>query len=155
MKKIGIISLILLLSITFAKAQSVELEDNIKADTLSSNFGKNRFFYMHNTIGYGVNIINQSDVYEAEQPGSGCFMFGYNFKWKANNLLAFGFDLMWNSYDYQLKQDDNKLFPDSLKHDKQKIMFNDIAISPYIRINFDVKRGDYLGYYLDLELWSA
>jgi len=155
MKKVFIISLLILSSITFANAQSVVLEDNVKADTLIPSFGKNRLFYMHNTIGYGVNFLNQSGVYETELSGSGNFMFGYTFKWKANNLLAFGFDLMWNTYDYKLKQDDNKLFPDSLKHEKQKIIFSDIAVSPFIRINFDKKRGDFLGYYLDLGGYGA
>jgi Outer membrane protein beta-barrel domain len=154
MKKILVITLSFMLCVSFVNAQVV-LEKDAKADTLVPSFGKNRFFYMHNTIGYGVNILNQSNAYETELPGSGNFMFGYTFKWKVSNFFAFGFDLMWNSYDYQLKQDDNKLFPDSLTHDKQKIMFNDISVSPYIRINFDVKRGNYLGYYLDLGGYGA
>lgn len=155
MKKTLLLILLCSFGISMLSAQNPLISENPKADTLTPNFGKNRAFYMHGTIAYGVNILNQSDSYEVDPIGSGNFMFAYTFKWRINQLLSGGFDLAYNLYDYKITQDDGKIYPDTIEHEKQNIICNDIGVAPYLRINFDLKRGDHLGYYLDLGAYGG
>jgi hypothetical protein len=129
-----------------------EMEENI----YENDFGPNRRRYNHPYVGFGVTY----DIYEsgfADNIVMGLphrsFMFssGYTAKLKLSRVFSLGFDYSLNAKNISVTQigQINQL-SDANTFNREKFSFFNLGAAPWLRINFDKKRGDVLGKYIDL-----
>jgi len=153
MKRIlGLIVLLVVLG-SSAQAQTKIRQYNRLTDTLpDTESGPNMKRHKQIYMSYGVMPIGAS-----EDPGadivpflSNEFQFGYRYKRKLASFFAVGFDLGYSHRSYRLDQDSSKVFPTSKLVKMEKITYDGLQVGLYMRFNFDVNRGNYLGNYLDL-----
>ena len=118
-------------------------------------WGNNRLHNLSVNIGFGSYII----IFEAEElkvypVRSNSSHVGLRYKLRFCNFYAWGLDLNWNTSNYSIKQNSNNIFPDTLTHHKENFNFHNIGLGYYNRFNFDVKRGNIIGKYLDIGIWG-
>ncbi len=65
-------------------------------------------------------------------------------------FYAIGYDIHFSSMNYRLDQkSSSKIVPNNIKHDKEKLRFNNLGIELYNRFNVG-RRGDRVGQFIDL-----
>ena len=131
-------------------AQTKLLEIDHKKDTIPHTSGPNLKLYTHFFLGYGF-------VAGASEPGakikygfSNDLSFGMRRKRKISALYSLGFDFFYHVTAFHLVQDSTKILPNGLLHDKEKFKFNMFSLGFYNRFNFDTKRGNYMGNFIDI-----
>ncbi|MBN2612059.1 MAG: hypothetical protein JXB00_10930 [Bacteroidales bacterium] len=112
--------------------------------------GQNTKSFGHLFVNYGL-IIDPSDGSDIEikMPNSRLGAFGYRHKFKVSGFYSFGFELGMRFSHYQIKQTEDKVFPNPVIHDKEKIKIYSGSLGLYNRFNFG-KRGNSIGKYIDL-----
>lgn len=131
-------------------SQNVLFEQNVLADTVKSKAGPNLKNYVHFYFGYGIMVgPSDGDGAEISTGASSNFELGVRYKYKISNLYSFGLNLSYNFYSYRIKQESDKIFPDTIIHDKEKFMLSSLSLGVYNRFNFG-RRGNVIGRYLDL-----
>jgi hypothetical protein len=80
---------------------------------------------------------------------------GFLYKLRIASFFSTGLQLTYANYGYNFVKDSNKIFPDSLFHKKQSLRFGLLQGEYFLRINFDPKRGNILGKYLDFFAWAG
>ena len=133
-----------------ALSQEVLFEVEVDNDTVPAKFGKNLALFTHLYVGGGL-VLGESDNDSAEivVGSSNQFKIGVRHKWKITKHYAFGLDLSYDLTDFRLDQNDRKILPDSIQHDKEKINFNNLNLELYQRINFG-RRGNDVGNFIDI-----
>ena len=106
---------------------------DLEALTLKKR-GPNQDKYSHLFIGYGFVTGTDNDSSEIIYGKSGVFTLGYLFKWRLAKWSELGFDVAYHRTAYHLKQDSAKTVPTPSLHKKEKIIFNSLQTSPFIRI---------------------
>ncbi len=149
---------ILLVLILFSSfnifSQNVLLEENPINDTLIPKTGPNLKRFNLFCFGYEVIADNFSNQTATVRNGaSSVFYFGYRHKMKINNFWSVGYGLNLNSSTYSIKQNVKKIFPDSLKHKRERLMVSGLGFQLFTRFNFD-KRGNKIGKYLDVGCYA-
>lgn len=136
---------------TAADAQTLLMSNNVKRDTTSPDRGPNRKHFSQWFLTEGF-IIGQPESEGAEviQGRSTQIEFGYRYKRRVNQTLAWGYEIWFNRRNYLLKQDSSKTFPDNILHKKEKFQLNTFRGGLYTRINLNRYRGEFLGTYLDI-----
>ena len=147
-KLLTIVSTFLLL-FNFINAQDVLLEENLKNDTIVSKIGKNKKHFKHLYFDLGFFAGNSENGAEIQYGKSHTYTAGFNYKYRVSNFYSIGANINLGAMTFSLKQNDNKLLPDSVLHDKEKFEFNNIGIGIYNRFNFG-KRGNSIGKYLEI-----
>ncbi len=79
---------------------------------------------------------------------------GFRYKLKLTELYSIGYDLGYTRFNYNIHQENAKLFPNNIPHDKEKIVINNLNLELYNRINFK-KRGNQIGTYFDVGIYGA
>lgn len=149
--------LILLVSIDL-NAQVILLQEDVIADTVQSTEGPNRERYKSTYTSFGL-LFGPS-----ENNGSSILpYFSYNvqsgarLKLKINKILSWGIESFFDFKSFRIKQSDAKTFggeaPSLHKKETFFVVAYDLAF--FTRINFDPKRGDFLGTYLDLGAYGG
>lgn len=129
---------------------------SLKDDTTGRNFGPNRSFFQYMTLGYGITYGEQEGNDADHLDFTGNYKLGYVFKFKISPVFSGGFNLLYSRTAFKIDQgDDGKTFPDSIAYKKQKLAFHEAVLDPYLRINFDPKRGNHMGNYLDLGAYGS
>lgn len=161
MTKIISAFILLLFLLSNGKAQTVLIKQTVPEDfsTIDNNSGPNRrtFSYPYMGLGWHIDqISHQNDTllapsffrsYEAK--------FGTREKLKLNGLLALGMDLEVSIASHRLNTKDTYLqsvLPGNIV--KSRYLLYKTGGTGYIQINFKPKRGNQLGSYLDLGLYS-
>jgi hypothetical protein len=149
--------LILLLFIAFqANAQKVMLEE--KPDVAANTrFGPNLDYFMQFTFSYGMLVGKGDDRLPINNWRSSDFTAGLKLKRKINGLLSVWLEPKYHYAAYNIRQTDSiniadKMFEtgNKIKHVKERFATESILLNGFLRVNFDPKRGNYLGNYLDL-----
>lgn len=159
MKKIFWVTLVLLtfsFSLTPVSAQEILLENETEGLYDVPKTGKNRRFYNHFYGSYGAFIQTETTEGLKTNPWlSYQFTIGSRQKFKLSGFYAMGLDfaISWNRY--RIVQDENNVFPDALNHKKEVFGQNGLSVEYFNRFNFDYKRGDHIGKYLDLGVWGS
>ncbi len=148
MKKYLFFSFFVLFSIA-GYSQTVLLHEEVN-DTVLGKHGQNLRNFSHFYIGLGFLAgkpdSTGSDILYGKSKN---FILGYRYKFRICNFFAIGYDLDFNSYSYSLKQWAKKITPDSILHNKEKLTYNNLGISGYMRFNYG-KRGNRIGNFIDL-----
>lgn len=145
----------LTLAVFSAGAQSVVIAEDLNSKEEDSDFGMNRKHYTHSFI--GLQFVAGSP----ELPGaeviygrSRSLEYGYRYKRKFSETFSFGSEIMARRHGYHIKQTKEKLVPDSIIKDREKLVFLDAGLGVYKRINFG-QRGNYIGRFIDAGAWGS
>ncbi len=144
------IFIIILVSISLgAYSQDILLQQNVKADTVRPTRGPNLKNFIHGYVGIGFPIPMNENVSFTRPVLSAGFNMGMRYKRKISNNLAIGLDLDFNTAAYKIKQKGNKIFPDTIINDREKLQVSSLGSSAWLRLNVG-RRGNFIGNYLDL-----
>ena len=128
-----------------AFSQTVLLEQYPENDTIVKKWGKNRAHFAHAYFDFGFTASGAEDGAEITYGNSINLDFGVRYKRRISNNYALGSDLSFGMYSYRLKQDEEtKILPDNIEHDKEKIILSTLKLEVFQRINFG-KRGNHIG----------
>ena len=117
--------------------------------TLLKN-GPNKNKYTHIFVAYGLLLgESESDSASIIYGKSSTFQIGLLKKWRMAKRLELGFDLSYHYAAYHLEQDSSKVIPNRVLHDKGKMLFNDLMLTPFARFKFKNKYHS-TGTFLDL-----
>lgn len=140
---------------TGARAQQVLLQENPQ-NAGDGNFGPNLKHFVGLHIGLGEAVGKGDPGLSIKDSRSLDFLIGLKYKYKLNNLLSTGFDLNYHYYDYNIEANKSARFPDTIFNStlvnnvRRRFSFNALRLNGYMRLNFDPKRGNYMGHYLDI-----
>jgi hypothetical protein len=83
--------------------------------------------------------------------------FGWRYKRRLTGMFSLVGDLGFRTAQFNISQPKKNYFLDTtfwhrsaVEHKKERLGYFSIDLGGFIRINFDPRRGDYLGHYLDL-----
>jgi hypothetical protein len=154
MKKTILLSIFLFSGI-ISYSQRVLLEETVDSDTIEAKWGQNLRHFGHLYMGLGFAASGAEKGAEVMYGNSGNFDFGYRYKFKVCNYYALGADLSYTTHWYRLKQDeDTKILPDSVEHDKERFDIGAFRLEIYQRFNFG-KRGNHIGNYIDIGAYGS
>lgn len=143
------IAVILLPSIM--KGQTVVLDRNVEKDTAVSRFGPNMPLFTHLYIGFSLATPPSETGAKVKYGlGSNVFRFGVRYKRKVTGIFSTGFDLEYRHTGFTMAQENGKLIPDSVLHEKETYSFYAAGAGVFLRFNFDPHRGNFMGKYIDL-----
>jgi len=130
------------------QAQDVILDVETAVDTIEPKKGPNYKRYAHLFMGFGVNA-QLGEKGGLITPGLDQFQLGTRYKYKFNETFSAGWEWAYASSSFNMKQTSSKFTPDTFLHDRQRLIFYNLRLGAYLRINFG-RRGNTLGKYLDL-----
>jgi len=151
MKNIGIFIVLLMsqLPVSDIFAQEIMVSEPEAIDSSVARYGPNRRHYGHFLFNFGSSIDAGDAGARIVQPRLDQFSFGYRYKLRLFQHLALGLDAALTSFDYRLQQKAGKILPDTVLHNKERMLFTVLNGGAYMRINVG-RRGNQLGNYLDL-----
>jgi hypothetical protein len=148
MKKITLF-LILTFSAPKLFSQTVLLQTEPGQDTITPTFGQNLKHFTHLVLGFSVVFGETGKEFPVINGISNEFHAGIRTKRKITPVYSFGYDFFYRSVSYYVEQNDEKKFPDTVKHKSQKFNFFSLGLGVYNRFNLDPHRGNFLGTYID------
>jgi hypothetical protein len=136
-------------------SQKVLLSQNVEKDSIIPSWGPNRKHFIGLYIGIsgvaGKSGSGASVLYDHSSE----FTVGLNYKRRLSNHEAIGCKISYDLGSYRLKPNTKFDNTNSVLHKKEKLAFNSFSLSLYNRINFDKRRGNFLGHYLDLGVYGS
>ncbi|MBL4623733.1 MAG: hypothetical protein JKY42_01110 [Flavobacteriales bacterium] len=147
-----LVGFILIMAIScIAYTQTVLLEQHVDEDTTRENYGPNLKHYMYTAIRYGL-VSGSSDVVglPVKYGNASEITWGIKYKNRLSDLFSWGLGINYSAQYFPLKQDSSKIYPNSILHDKERFTFNNLGADLFARINFDNRRGNVIGTYIDL-----
>ncbi|NLJ07990.1 MAG: hypothetical protein GX437_10005 [Sphingobacteriales bacterium] len=154
MKKILIIitlSMTGFLSFGQVRLFSEEVEDFSR----DKGFGPNQKHYVQFLFTYG-SYFGKSNPGAVVNPFvSTYFSLNLRYKLKLSRNFALGSELEFPFSSFHLSQEQGKIFPDTILHLNERIEVNEIRGSLYFRVNFNKRRGEYLGTFADVGMKSG
>ncbi|MFI5205039.1 MAG: hypothetical protein ACHQF2_11140 [Flavobacteriales bacterium] len=155
MKKAAHIFFVLLALTQQVFAQEVVLFHNVNRDTSEGDYGPNRKNYWQRVTQVGFHFGETDSMgSDIELGNSFEFLTGFRYKRQFGAFYAIGFQLDVSYSNYRIKQTDEKVFGGQVEHDKEKLSLLKTGMAFYQRFNFAFKRGNHLGKYLDLGVYS-
>ena len=111
--------------------------------------GPNKDKYSHLFLSYGFIGGLDNDSSEVIFGKSGSFSIGYLWKWRLAKWSEIGFDIAYHRSAYHLVQDSTKTIPNNQLRKKEKLIFNSLMTSPFIRFKL-VNKIHSNGTFIDL-----
>ncbi len=145
---------IIILTCKLAKGQTVLLHEKINDNMFEvPKKGPNFRHFTHMYLGFAFYIPHEDrDEITTINGATTAFSIGIRYKYKINNFFAIGTGFNYTNDIFSIKQDKNKIFPNSVIHRKEKIRFNSIGPYAFIRFNFG-KRGNIIGRFIDIGVY--
>ena len=153
MRKV-IVLLVFIFLLSKSYSQTILMEEDVNTDSIQSMWGKNLTHYGHFYMSCGFVSSLSDEGASIIYGASGTYAVGYRYKLKASNYYAIGVDVNISSLNYRLKQEDDKILPNDIEHDKENIQFSRLKTEIYQRISFD-RRGNHIGKYMDIGVFGS
>lgn len=147
LKFLIIIPFILFITNTNAQRVLIAKESPKEHD---SEYGMNRKHFSHGFL--GVHFIigppenSGADIHYGR---SRSIEYGYRYKRRFNDTFSIGSEIIARRHAFHIRQTDDKLVPDQILKDREKLVFLDAGLGLYKRVNFG-QRGNYIGRFLDV-----
>ena len=109
--------------------------------------GPNTKSFKQLVIGTGM-IVGGSPELEINNLRSGYFSAGFRQKFKVLSFYSAGYEIGYNALRFNIKQTEDKMIPNNILHDKEKLRFHDFYLMLFNRLNFG-KRGNVIGRFID------
>jgi len=145
----------LLLSLMPVFAQEVLLEEEDPISKMENDSGPNTRYFSHLYYGVKWPIPPQETGSEILFWKSYGMDFGHRSKIRFNNIYSVGFDFSYAFSSYRMKQSESKITPDDQSYDKQWLRTNELRLAFFNRFNFEKRRGNHIGRFLDLGVYGA
>ncbi len=129
-------------------AQEAVLERDVTEEMFNKDKGPNLKKYDHLYIAISAYIGGDDEV-KIKPVVSNEFTFGYRYKYKLFNFYNIGFDISYHHLNFNLKQNDDKVVPNPINHDKENISFNAFDLELYQRFQLG-KTGNMIGFFVDM-----
>ncbi len=142
-----------------AKAYLYPQEAILEREPAKSNFdkdtGPNKKRFGHLFIDYGC-LLNTpfEESIQVNPLRSSTFTVGYRYKWKLNSFYDMGGSMFLKSFEHNLKQVDDKEFPNSMIHEKEKFSLFNAGFGFFNRFNMG-KRGNHIKYFIDIGAFTC
>ena len=136
-------------------SQKVLLEQNVQKDTVIPRWGPNRKHFISTFFGIGSFFGKTHDDVKVLYGNSSEFTFGSTYKHRVSQHYAWGFGMTYNLENFRLKPNSALKPSNSPQHEKEKLVFHTLTALLYNRVNFDKRRGNFRGHYLDLGLYGS
>jgi len=138
-------------------AQSTLMEESvIPADSARPDFGSNGKSFYNSFFGLQFMVPTEvNDKAPVRLLSSSGFRFGWMQKYRISNFFSVGYLVDFNTYDYSYDQTTVKNFPDTIIHKQQSIGISSLDGGLYFRFNFDTRRGNFIGHYLDAGAYAG
>lgn len=150
MKQIKLFFGILLLSFS-TKAQTVLLNVDRNNEQKITERGPNLKKFTHIIFHAGLLASQDKPGAQIIYGGSLNLALGIRKKYKITPFYSLGFDIQNQYTDYKLKQVKGKILPDTVINNiSGRLDYYSSGFGFYNRINFDPRRGNFLGAFLDL-----
>jgi hypothetical protein len=117
--------------------------------------GPNSNYFSHVYYGIKFPMPPQNEGSEVMIGRSYGMEFGYRNKIRVGNFYSLGFNFAYAFNRYRMAQVDEKITPDDDIFDKQSLRNNEWRAGFYNRFNFDLKRGNTMGKYLDIGVYGT
>ena len=133
------------------KAQTVLLNVNTNNQEKMLEKGPNLKKFSHIFIHVGLLTSHDMPGARIIYGSSVNLAFGVRKKYKISPLYSLGFEIEQQYTDYKLKQEKGKIFPDTILNNiSGRLDYNSLCGGFYNRFNFDTRRGNFLGAFLDI-----
>jgi hypothetical protein len=109
--------------------------------------GPNTKSFKQLVIGTGL-IVGDTPELKINNLRSGYFYAGFRQKFKVLSFYSAGYEIGYNALHFNIKQTEDKMIPNSILHDKEKLRFHDCHLLLFNRLNFG-KRGNVIGRFID------
>jgi hypothetical protein len=133
-----------------SQAQTVLLDVDRKKERVTTDRGPNLKKFSHFFIRGGMLVSADKAGARIIYGPSVNLGFGLRVKYKISPVYALGWEIENQYLDYKLKQQVERVIPDSLINDMSRYDYSTFVAGIYNRINFDPGRGNYLGKFLDI-----
>jgi len=134
-----------------ALAQTLLLHEKISDyDFDVPSHGPNFRHFNHLFVGFALFVpSNDEKEIETVLGSTTTLAIGWRYKYKLTNWFAVGAGINYTNDVFNLAQNDKKVVPDNIIHDKEKLRFNNLGPDVYLRLNFG-KRGNVVGRFIDI-----
>ena len=157
---IKIFKILFIFSISINYGQTILISDFTPVDfsEIDGNYGPNRKYYIYNYVGGGtksslVNTFNEDFI--SLKTGSE-LNFGTRYRIGFGRILAIIYDLQINSSWNKINLKEDPVIPISVINLKKvNYIYHQIGNSISTQFNFNPKRGNRLGSYLDLGVFGS
>jgi hypothetical protein len=133
-----------------AEAQTMLLHVDRAVDSLPQRHGQNlpRFSQLYAQGGF---VAGPDEAGARIKYGNSMdFAIGFRTKYKLSGFYSLGWELELRGILYRLVQDSGKVVPNTLLNERELLSVSVVQVGIYQRFNFDPKRGNHMGTYLDL-----
>ncbi|MEA1877557.1 MAG: hypothetical protein U9N86_11900 [Bacteroidota bacterium] len=153
-KTSGIIFLVITLTVFPAFGQEVLIEETPDISIQQESWGPNRDNYIQFIMYRGQYIPVGGLMLDTKtiQNQSGGIQLQY--KRKLNNLFSFLIEAVYNADQFGFSCDKPSQLNGATNYDKELLKMHSAGLNVLLRINFDKKRGNHLGKYLELGLFA-
>ncbi|TVR43226.1 MAG: hypothetical protein EA394_01765 [Bacteroidia bacterium] len=146
--------LYILLAYNTAFTQSIVIAEDLR-DEPEREFGMNRKHYTHTWVGLHFLIgPPETEAAEVLYGRSRSLEFGYRYKRRFSDVFSAGSEWVFRRSAFHIRQHMGKEVPDTIIHDKEKLIFLQGGAGLYQRVNF-AQRGDYIGRFADIGAYGA
>ncbi len=155
-----ILKILFILSISTNYGQTVLISDFTPDDfsNIDGNFGPNRKYYIYNYLGGGIKsslVKKLNEDFISLKLGSE-LNFGTRYRIGFGRVFAIIYDLQLNSSWNKINLKENPVIPISVINLKKvSYIYHQIGNSISTQFNFNPKRGNRLGTYLDLGVFGS
>lgn len=142
---------LLLLAVLPLAAQRILIEEDLRGDTIVTDFGMNRKHYFHNYLGVhfpvGSGEVSQADVAIGR---SWTLEYGFRYKRRYSQTFSGGLETVFKRSSYHPERFLQVDLPEGYDYNREKFVFLSLGMIGYQRINLSKKRGNYIGRFVDI-----
>lgn len=136
-------------------AQEVVIHEDLKGDTLKPTFGMNRKHYRHSFLGSHFFLGNSEGPSGKLRTGlSWAMEYGIRYKRRFNNVFSGGIEWSVKRLAYIPSDWGMAVLPYEEEIRKERLVLIQTGPGIYQRINFQKRRGDFIGRFLDLGVYG-
>ncbi len=130
--------------------QTMILQVDRATDSIPATRGPNLKKFVHFFLSAGFVAGADEAGARINYFSSGELGFGVRWKYKISTVYSTGFEWRVGYLANKLAQKTGKIFPDTILNDRERMDYNSLQLGYYSRFNLDPKRGNYMGYYVDI-----
>lgn len=132
---------------TTLSAQTVTYDNIQDKDDSYKTYGPNQKHFSHFYVGFGMFADKAETGADVNYGKTNSFQLGMRYKFRLNKTFALGYDFSWSKHSFNLNQNDVKILPNNILNDNEKIVFNNLGLELFYRLNFgtsDAKMGTFI-----------
>lgn len=144
-----------LLAFSSLTAQEIVIHEDVQGDTLVPEFGMNRKHYQHSFVGGHFFLGEPGGPSGKIKTGlSWALEYGIRYKRRFSNFFSGGMEWSVRRLEYFPQAWDMAEFPVAEELNNERLRLMQTGLGLYQRINFQKRRGDFIGRFLDLGVYG-